>query len=114
MKYQRVIPRDFFNEAKLLKCMGQLSLKILNIAVPNNIKITIEGNGEPFKIYLLDEGSLFVGNYEILVNDIPMRFKTIYNSQANYPLYCEFDYVDYLVFDESGEFTEEFIEFFKA
>lgn len=28
MTYQRVIPRDVFNEAKLLKCLGQLCLLI--------------------------------------------------------------------------------------
>lgn len=26
--YRRVLPRDLFNEAKLLKCLGQLSLMI--------------------------------------------------------------------------------------
>ena len=28
MTYRRVLPRDLFNEAKLLKCLGQLALII--------------------------------------------------------------------------------------
>ena len=45
--YSRVIPRDFFNEAKLLKCMGLLALKVLDNMTPNGIKILIEESGAP-------------------------------------------------------------------
>lgn len=52
MNYIRVIPRDFFNESKLLKCMGQLSLKILDCQLPKGIEMYIEGDGQPFQIGL--------------------------------------------------------------
>lgn len=109
--YTRVIPRDFFNEAKLLKCMGLLSLKVLDGQIP--CEISIEESGDPFNIQLSDEGSLYVCNYVILVKGYDLRFKTTYNSKSNYPFYCEYDYTDYQVFDESGNWHSEFIEFIK-
>lgn len=114
MTYQRVIPRDFFNEAKLLKCLGQLSLKILDNDVPEGIKIEIDHYGEPFDISLMDEGSLCVMNHSISINEYPVIFKTTYNSKEAYPFYCECDGEDFLVFNNIGEFTEEFINQFKS
>ena len=111
MSYQRVIPRDFFNEAKLLKCMGQLSLKILDCQLPEGIKIEIEETGEPFEIHLTDDGRLFVSNYQTSINDTYISLSTTYNSKYNYPLICFHDDVELLVFDEFGNFTEEFIQF---
>lgn len=106
--YTRVIPRDFFNEAKLLKCFGQLALKILDGLTPDNMDIYIEESGEPFNIDLTDDGSLIISNYETMINNIPVIFKTTYNSKANYPFFCEVDYTDYEVFDDNGNFTDEF------
>jgi hypothetical protein len=105
--YTRVIPRDFFNEAKLLKCMGQLALKILDNQTP--CKIIIEESGDPFDINLSDDGCLFISNYTVLVKEQEIMFKTTYNSKSAYPFYAEIDYCDYEVFDEKGEFTQEFI-----
>lgn len=112
IKYERVIPRDFFNEAKLLKCMGMLSLKILDCQLPEGISIKIEESGEPFKIKLSEEGNLFVSNYEVFINDRPVMVSTTYNSKSNYPFHCMVDYCETPIFDESGEFTEEFIQTF--
>lgn len=110
--YTRVIPRDFFNEAKLLKCMGLLALKILDGLTP--CEISIEENGESFNIELSDEGSLFISNYNVIVKNTVCHFKTTYNAKGNYPFYCEYDYTDYLVFDENGDWHPNFIEFIKT
>ncbi len=107
--YTRVIPRDFFNEAKLLKCMGQLALKILDGQTP--CKIEIEDNGDPFNIELDEDGSLFVSNYPVLVKGISYRFKTTYNSKSPFPFYMEHNYCDFQVFDDKGEFHTDFLEF---
>lgn len=110
----RVIPRDFFNEAKLLKCMGQLSLKILDCQLPDGIDIHIEDSGELFLIHQSeDDGSLYISNYQVGINGIRVRMKTKYNSKDNYPLYCESYWDEILVFDEQGNFSQEFIEHFK-
>lgn len=111
-QYSRVIPRDFFNEAKLLKCMGVLSLAILDRKLPKGMEVKIEETGEPFEICLSDEGSLFVSNYPTAVNGERVIFKTTYNSKSNYPFYCETQDIEVCVFDESGNFDSEFIEHF--
>lgn len=107
--YTRIIPRDFFNEAKLLKCMGVLALKILDAQLPEGITIEIEESGEPFNIMLTDCGSLLVDNYPITVNGEPYTFKTTYNSKSNFPFFCDVDGEDVQVFNEDGNFDEEFI-----
>lgn len=113
MSYQRVIPRDFFNEAKLLKCMGHLSLKILDGLTP--VHMDIDGDGAAFKIKLLPEGTLIVSNYTVIVDGRTPSFFTTYNSKANFPFYCSvWDSEEILVFTEEGEFTKEFIEFCKT
>lgn len=108
MSYQRVIPRDFFNESKLLKCMGQLSLKILDNATPDGMKIEIEESGDPFETYLCEDGSLAIINYPVTINDVSVGFKTTYNSKSPFPFFCQIDDCDIEVFDDNGEFTEEF------
>lgn len=110
--YIRVIPRDFFNEAKLLKCMGQLSLAILDCKVPQGIELRIEENGDPFEIRLSDDGNLHVANYETFVNGRVTTFYTHYNSKLNYPFYCinPESSNEVKVFDEDGKWTEEFLE----
>lgn len=108
-KYKRVIPRDLFNEAKLLKCMGRLVLLIQDRFIP--LQMSCVDNGEPFKIALMDEGSLTITNITITVKGRTLLFKTTYNAKSNYPLYVEHDNCDYRVFDETGEFDMEFINF---
>lgn len=112
--YTRVIPRDFFNEAKLLKCMGVLALKILDRQLPDGVNIEIEESGEPFQIELTDDGNLFVSNYPVLVNGQPATFCTVYNSKENFPLNLIYDYCEYRVFDEAGNFHPDFINFVKS
>jgi hypothetical protein len=110
--YTRVIPRDFFNEAKLLKCMGQLSLKILDGMLPTGVDILIEESGEPFEINRTIDGNIFVVNYYVTVNQMPVQFATKLNSKEPYPLMAIVDYEEYEVFDNNGNFTTDFINRF--
>jgi hypothetical protein len=111
MSYIRVIPRDFFNEAKLLKCMGKLSLDILDRMLPEGLDISIDENGEPFAVAMMEDGSLTVENYLTCVNGVPAVFATTYNARDTYPFFCIYDWVAYRVYDETGKFSEEFKEF---
>lgn len=114
-EYPRIIPRDFFNESKLLKCMGRLALLKHKGNLPDNININVEESGEPFHVKLHNEyGCLYVSNYNVTINDIDVFVGTLYNSKNNYPLVCYYDYTEYLVFDENGNFDDEFIEFFSS
>lgn len=109
MSYTRVIPRDFFNEAKLLKCMGQLALKILDHTLPEGMNIKIRESGKPFNIEQFPgDGSLFVSNYQPTINGLQVPFYTKYNSMKAYPMYAMYDEEEYLVFDNNGNFTDEF------
>lgn len=110
MSYTRVIPRDFFNEAKLLKCMGHLSLKILDGMLPAGVKIEIDECGEPFDIDITGSGQLYMSNYNVTINDTLVSITSTYNSKEPFPLICYYDDTEYCVFDDNGEFTAEFIE----
>lgn len=106
--YIRIVPRDFFNESKLLKCMGQLYLKNLDCQFPPDFQVEIEESGEPFEIQLTDDGRLFVSNYTVIINGRNLNFSTIYNSQDDYPMVCIYDGERIVVFDDNGNFTFEF------
>ena len=108
--YQRVLPRDLFNEAKLLKCLGRLTLLIHD----NNE--TVRGinfghDGEDFRIVLTEDGHLMVSNLEFYHDADLLIFKTAYNSRGNWPLLMEFENCEYCVFDEDGNIDSELVEF---
>ena len=108
--YHRIIPRDFFNEGKLLTCLGLLSLRIINSQLPHNCEITIDESGKPFDIQAGDDGSLFVSNYATLLNDREVCFKIMQNNRSKYPLDCSYQNTDYRVFTEEGDWDDEFLE----
>lgn len=117
MQYERVIPRDFFNEAKLLKCLGHLSVKIHDKLLPKGLDIKIKETGEPFEVRLHEDGTLEVVNYPVKVNNYKVRLVSRYNSKSSYPLMCVYenrrDYIEEDVFTEDGEFTQEFLDMAK-
>jgi hypothetical protein len=61
--YNRVIPRDLFNEAKLLKCLGQLCLLIDKGQCPGLSVVQPPCDNNAFRI-LQDQsdGSIYVSN----------------------------------------------------
>lgn len=76
-----------------------------------------ENEGAPFNIIQLPHsGELTISNVHIQINGKPFLFKTAYNSKRNYPLFVQdhHDCAEYLVFDEEGNFTEEFTLFCKS
>lgn len=113
--YCRVIPRDLFNEAKLLKCVGQLALLIHDGKVPG-LKMEMlcpESDG-----FVIDQdnfnGNLFLSDAEFSFDGKAFIIGSRYNSKSPYPLEfsdtsdcpCVGD-----VFDDSGNLTIEFKEF---
>lgn len=109
MSHYRVIPRDFFNEAKLLKCLGQLQLAIQENRV-NGLPLCVDFDGKPFKIAQLESGgSLCCLNYKVyLSNGERLVLFTPYNSKEAYPLIAEYRGEEYYVFDEKGSFMPNF------
>ena len=124
MSYQRVIPRDLFNEAKLLKCMGQLALLVHDDVMQEGLNIEINYNGDAYD-YDYDEGfcvyqdpnsgNIGVGNLAVRINNERYIFETRHNSKDNYPLECTVDgYECIQVLNEQGQFDQEFIDHFTA
>jgi hypothetical protein len=109
--YTRVAPRDLFNEAKLLKCLGRLALLVVNAKVPEGL--TFYDSGEP---YLPEQDSSsgdiyckqgirfnFRGHELILLSGL--------NSRELYPLFWRTDDDEEItVFNDKGDFRSEFME----
>lgn len=110
MTYTRVIPRDLFNEANLLKCLGQLWITLDRTSLP----AYLEGPkpGEPFRIEQdQGDGSIFAANVRLLVRG---EFWPLYrplNSRDPWPLWAETPDGETLeVFSDDGELSPEFLE----
>ena len=109
--YQRVVPRDLFNESKLLQQLGFLCLAIHDWEIG---RLEVEDSGEPFDVQLSDEGELSITNLTFLRGEEVIRFWINYNSRIKNPLLFENPKTgdsDY-VFDDQGEFTSRFFEQF--
>jgi hypothetical protein len=109
MSYQRVIPRDLFNEANLLKCYGQLCLK-LEIYACKNIELRHYGNHFVIE-QNEDDGSLTIFNLQLRIRSKIYRLFRPLNSREPWPLYAqEADYAEWQVFTDDGELSAEFLE----
>lgn len=113
--YTRVAPRDLFNEAKLLKCLGVLALRIhdgvddAGRATPAWLRF--EEDADRYRIEQdPSDGALRVASgIRFLAGNKAIRLQTPYNSKDAYPLQCVTADGDIDVFDASGRFTEEFL-----
>lgn len=107
MTYRRVIPRDLFNEANLLKCYGQIYIRAEH--EPEG-KVEIEHDGEAFEIVQNEaDGSLSIYNVQVAVNGQYVTISRPLNSRDPWPLYAEHDGNVVSVFNDNGEFTEGFL-----
>lgn len=98
--YARVIPRDFFNESKLLKCLGKIQLFLMN-----NSKMTVDFDNERFSIEQRDsDGALFVSNYKVSIGEDELFLFNPYNSKDNWPLMAEYCGETYYILNENGDF----------
>lgn len=106
--YQRVIPRDLFNEANLLKCYGQLYL-LLEAHIGHGVQLGY--TGAPFRIEQNPaDGSLTITNVILTINRSVVPLMRPLNSREPWPLYA-FDAnneVDIAVFTDDGKLTDEF------
>lgn len=108
--YSRVVPRDLFNEAKLLKCFGQLVLLIHDGLAPKCLEVD-EGEGDWEVYQRQDDGGLFLEGLKIQVKSTQLELYTMYNSKESYPLLCMTDEDEIEVFYKDGTLTDDFIEY---
>lgn len=105
--YVRVIPRDLFNEASLLKCLGRLWIETERYQ-PH---VSIEHDGGPFEIEQNEnDGSISVSNVRVTIDDIEFRHWRPLNSRQDWPLYIEVGEAEIRVFDDSGELSRDMLE----
>jgi hypothetical protein len=112
MSYQRIIPRDLFNESKLLKCLGRVALLIHERNYPT-LEMVHDG-----KRFLVEQepgsGDLFCSNVKLKVNGEIVPLLTSYNSKGPYPMhYVDEEVGEVILFNDDGSFTDEFLEFIK-
>jgi hypothetical protein len=108
--YQRVIPRDLFNEASLLKCYGALYIA-METAGTRAARFSQE-DVEHFDIEQRDEdGSIYVANLTLIAGAARYLLTRPLNSRRPWPLYAERiddrDFEPVPVFDDDGNLTEE-------
>lgn len=116
MSYERVIPRDLFNESKLLKCLGQLALLLHIYEGRWPVSLHHEDPESGFRI----EQDQLTGELEctnlVLTLDISGEIITLgstYNSKEPYPLnfLSEDEQTSGEVFNDDGSFADEFLKF---
>lgn len=105
--YLRVIPRDLFNEASLLKCLGRFWIETERYQ-PR--KVTIEHDGEPFDVWQDEnDGTLSVTNISITINGVTCYLCRPLNSREPWPLYLDTEEDRIAVFTNDGELTRELL-----
>ena len=123
MTYQRVIPRDLFNESKLLKCLGKVVLWHANGMLPD-LDITFPWNSEflqggPFEIEQdPSSGNLSCSNIAFVRkhDGEHLYLYTIYNSKESWPLYFADEHEEFFgpVFAYGGEeISKEFSDYIR-
>ena len=116
MAYSRVIPRDLFNESKLLKCLGGLALLLHDHEGRGPLSLEHEDPETGFVIEQ-DEasGDLYCTNLTLYLHgEQAIAIWLNYNSKQPYPLYCDGAGNYYAILDDSGEFSPGFLDYVAA
>lgn len=115
MSYLRVIPRDLFNEANLLKCFGQLYLNLERMGLEHRLEH--EHDEDYFQVLQNNDGALSLDNVTLRTttpdSDDEARFYRPLNSRQYFPLYLHHfsEEDDIAVFNDDGTFTAEMTTF---
>jgi hypothetical protein len=111
MSYRRIIPRDLFNEANLLKCLGALYILLqwridgAGFDVEDVDRFDVEQNEA--------DGSIYVANLPFSIGGTFYHLFRPLNSREPWPLYMtsadgsDFDVVS--VFEKDGSLSERFL-----
>lgn len=114
MTYARVIPRDLFNEASLLKCLGHLWLKTEGYQgqSPRPVLILHTGN-EWFIRQDPSDGSIRSGAISVIIRGRTYDHYRPLNSREPWPLWLTLrndpDADHFRAFTDDGDLTTEFL-----
>lgn len=115
MFYQRVIPRDLFNEASLLKCYGALWIALDDMACKTAAFAGLHGDHfESFDVVQRNEdGSIFIENMPLLIHGELYFLTRPLNSRQPWPLYAQKaaddDHEPVHVFTDDGKLSPEML-----
>jgi hypothetical protein len=110
MPYYRVIPRDLFNEANLLKCFGQLYLNLENAGLADLLEH--DDDGEAFDVDQNESsGGIYLRNVRLTVRGEECALERPLNSRRPYPLHLITEDEIIEVFADDGQFSAEMTRF---
>lgn len=110
MSYQRVCPRDLFNEANLLKCLGRLSLLILDRVAPAGMELVHQDSVHGFEIEQNpNDGAIYCRNVELFHLGDYFTLMRPLNSREPWPLYFTVDDTTIYVFTEHGDLSPQLL-----
>jgi len=103
MGYHRVLPRDLFNEANLLKCLGKLTCLIHDEMI-QGLNVNHENESEGFQINQdPNSGAINCSNLQFFDNNgTPVYFHTPLNDRDKWPLMMEYKGEEYYCFFKNG------------
>lgn len=108
--YLRVIPRDLFNEANLLKCLGRLY-----IVTEGRTGVAIEHDGDAFDVRQYENsGAIYAFNVSLWVRGAEIPLWSPLNSRASWPLRATIQDDDVAVFDAAGNLSAEMCAFLES
>lgn len=124
LNYTRIVPRDLFNESKLLKCLGQLALLIHDgvdkngRATPGSLEVHHDETDE-FRIGQRQcSGDFYCDTVGFVVRDtrsgMPRRLldlRSSLNSREPYPLICTTKNDEISVFNGDGTLSDNFLAY---
>lgn len=112
--YLRVVPRDLFNEADLLKCMGRLFIEL--DATGGHGAMVTPDHVERFEIVQdPSSGSICLANVHLAVDGRRCRLERPLNSRGRWPLLLTAmegndDFEEVRVFDEEGRLSADMLD----
>lgn len=106
---RRILPRDAFNDANLLKCIGKITMMIEDGEIDC---VSYSYDGEPFDIRQDEsDGSTYVNNIQFCTKSgKPLKHSRPLNSRDAWPLLFILNDNEYYAFSEKGEFLPNFGE----
>lgn len=116
MTYLREIPRDLFNEANLLKCLGKLSLIALDRGRPEILQVSLRPGHFDVRQDEAD-GSIYCENVHIVIRERLFDHRRPLNSREPWPLWlrpsfghpddAEWLADDFEAFDDAGDLSAD-------
>jgi hypothetical protein len=108
MSYTRIIPRDLFNEGNLLKCLGQLYIKLETAGKHHAV---FDEDSDDFAIEQdQNDGSISATGVTFSIRRCRMRLYRPLNARAPWPLWMALEDSDadpISVFNDDGNLSED-------